>query len=215
MSRMRDFLKGVPGAMRSAYAGGMWVFHALAFAATAAIVLSGTDWSFYLATRHPAWGGLVALAGIGGFFLPLILPAAMYLRGRARKDARLMRVATTFAEASLAAWLIIAAYKTLTGRIQPDVTGLALMTDVSRGFQFGVFRNGIFWGWPSHHTGVAFAGAIVLYQSLRGRFARVAPVIWAAIVGAGAAVGFHWLSDVVAGVLVGSATGYGVWRTRR
>ncbi len=199
--------------IHASYRGRLWMLHVAGCIATAAIVLSSLDWQFYQATRHPALRILVAVAGLGGFLVPVLLPAWLYASGRSRRIAERVRLATSLFYASASVWIIVAAYKAITGRLHPDALGVGI--DISQGFQFGLWRHGIFWGWPSHHTAVAAAGATVLYLMLRRTSWRVAAVIWACVVGAGAAVGFHWLSDVVAGALVGIAAGYAAVRMAR
>ena len=116
------------------------------------------------------------------------------------------------AVAEMAAFLIAAAYKALTGRLQPN---LANGADISHAFQFGILRHGIFWGWPSSHTIVAFAGAVVVMLSARSRAARAIAILYALIIGFGASVGFHWFSDVVAGAVLGTLMAFKTQRDAR
>ena len=109
------------------------------------------------------------------------------------------------AVAETAACLIAAAYKAFTGRLQPN---LANGVDISHAFQFGILHNGIFWGWPSSHTIVAFSGAMVIVLSARSRVARAISILYAFIIGFGASVGFHWFSDVVAGAFLGTLVAF-------
>ncbi|MDB5224898.1 MAG: hypothetical protein JWO43_520 [Candidatus Adlerbacteria bacterium] len=211
----RLFLDKLPQRLLAPYRGYFWVWHIVVVGVTAVLVLTGFDWWFFEATRSKALYWLVMLAGIGGFFVPILLPIALYVWGRKHKDRNFLNIATGVAQASLIAWIIIAVYKTFTGRIQPELLTTLGSTDISRGFQFGFFENGIFWGWPSHHMAVAVAGATVLYLAWRHPAARSGALLWAAIVGAGAAVGFHWFSDVVAGAIIGAAVGTAVWRDIR
>lgn len=186
----------------------MW--HVAAAGITGALVLTGFDWHFFEATRSAALYPLIMLAGIGGFLVPVLLPLALYVWGR-RGNERYTRAAIATAKAAAVSWVIIAVYKALTGRVQPEFAS-GVGVDISRGFQFGFFEHGIFWGWPSHHTAVAFAVAAVLYLTLRNSAARAVAVAWAIVVAAGASVGFHWFSDVVAGAIVGAVVGVAVWQ---
>jgi membrane-associated phospholipid phosphatase len=198
--------------MLAPYRGHFWIWHVVAAGITAALVLAGFDWWFFQATRHDALYRLIMLAGIGGFFVPLLLPVGLYIWSQKRKDAIALRAAVGTAQAAVVSWIIIAVYKTFTGRIQPEFLTTFETADGSRNFQFGFFEHGIFWGWPSHHTAVAVAGATVLYLAYRHPAVRLVAVAWATIVAAGAAVGFHWLSDAVAGAIVGVVVGVAIWR---
>lgn len=194
------------------YRGYLWIWHIIAAIITAVIVFTGFDWWFFRQTRSDFFLTLVMVGGIGGMLVPVVVPIFLYLRGKKRKDKHLIRTAAAVAQASGIAWIIVAVYKVFTGRIQPDFLFTQDITSMSSGFQFGFFEHGIFWGWPSHHTVVAVAGATVLYLALRHSVVRAGAVAWAVIVATGAAVGFHWFSDMVAGVIIGIVVGVAVWR---
>lgn len=202
MAIFRTLFSGVSKRVLLPFRGRLWVWHVLAAGITAVLVLGGFDWWFFQATRAELLYPLAIVAGIGGFFVPIILPIVLYIRGRRFKDQNTLRTASAFAQASLITWVIVAIYKIFTGRIQPEFTTTLHTLDISRNFQFGFFEHGIFWGWPSHHTSVAVAGAVVLYLALHRSSKRFLALLWAIIVAAGASVSFHWFSDVIAGVIV-------------
>ena len=56
--------------------------------------------------------------------------------------------------------LISSAYKAVTGRVHPAHT---IGEDISADFRFGWMRGGVFWGWPSSHTTIAFAMAVTVF----------------------------------------------------
>lgn len=186
-------------------------YHACAIAVTAALVFSGGDWAFFEATRNATFGCLVFGAGIGGFFVPILLPLAMYLWGEYRGDAGFMRAGATVFQAGAIAWLVSSTYKAFTGRLQPEFLTTYGTTDISHAFNFGFWQHGIFWGWPSSHACVAVAGAVALALIFPRNWALgAAAIAYAIFVAAGAAIGFHWLSDVLAGCLIGYAVGASV-----
>ena len=94
--------------------------------------------------------------------------------GEATRNRRLITIAWALGQAALLAYLITSCYKAITGRRPPPFHGhvgtLALngpaLTDSSHGFQFGFLKGGIFWGWPSGHTTVAFSMALCLIDAL-------------------------------------------------
>lgn len=198
---MDGFLRSVARVILSSFLGyGLWIHIAVALS-TALLVLSGADWAYYQATRSTALVGVVIFSAAAGFIMPVVGPLLLYFLARARQDPRAHLMVQNVAVAEMAACLIAAAYKAVTGRLQPN---LANGADISRGFQFGILCNGIFWGWPSSHTIVAFSAAVVIVLSVRSRVARAISILYALIIGFGASVGFHWLSDVVAGALLGT-----------
>ena len=179
---------------------------------TALIVFTGFDWWFFRHTRSEVFLPIVMIGGVSGMLVPVLLPIFLYIRGKQKKNKQLLRTAVAVAQAAATAWIIVAVYKVFTGRIQPDFLFQNDNASVSSGFQFGFFEHGIFWGWPSHHTVVAVAVATVLYRASPSSFVRMSAVAWAGIVAAGAAVGFHWFSDMVAGFIIGVAVGIALWK---
>lgn len=182
--------------------------HAIAISLTFVIVSSGFDWYVYEATRSTLWHPVVWIAGIGGFFIPVLVPLVLYLVGEFRHDETLMRIAGRIAQAVILASLLAILYKALTGRIEPDFIYVIGANDISREFQFGFLRHGIFWGWPSSHAAVACAGAFTLARLMRTRWITYTAAAYALIICIGAAVGFHWLSDVIAGAIFGTLVGF-------
>lgn len=85
--------------------------------------------------------------------------------------------------------------------------------DTSRAFQFGFGQGGIFWGWPSSHTTVAFATAFALISLIPRSKWRWLALIYAFFIGLGVSVTIHWFSEFVAGALIGAAVGLAVGKT--
>ena len=205
---LKQFFCGLPTNLLACFRGANLLSHALAIALTFVLVMTGADWWFYVHTRYPLLHPLVYAAGLGGFFVPVLVPVCLYIVGEMRKDARMMVVAGALAQAALIAYLISIFYKTFTGRIQPDFIYSIGTSDITHEFHFGILHNGIFWGWPSSHAAVAFALAAalwVLYE--RAPIGRYIALLYAILVAIGAAIGFHWLSDVLAGAIIGTLAG--------
>jgi membrane-associated phospholipid phosphatase len=199
---VRAFMHRLPHRLAACYAGYRWVWHLVAVVLTAALVLSGADWWFFAHTRDILLS-LVIIAGLGGFIMPFAVALGLYATGR-------KRAGVVFGQASFLGWFITSFYKVFTGRTQPEFITHAQAADYTHAFNFGLLKHGIFFGWPSSHAATAVAGAVALWLVWRNTAGRVAIVAWAAVVCAGAAIGFHWLSDVVAGVIIGAVAGYAV-----
>jgi membrane-associated phospholipid phosphatase len=195
----------------------LW-WHALAIVLTLVIVTSGLDWSYYQATRgrvffRLAWpavalGGLVPLFGIG----------ILLIAGLAAKSRRLMTAAWALGQAALLGYLIASVYKAFTGRLPPPPfrsgPGAARLPDPSHGFQLGFLKGGIFWGWPSSHTTIAFAmAACLIALHPRNKLLVCLALLYAFSVGLGVSVTIHWLSEFVAGAIIGSVIGTTVGRS--
>jgi len=90
------------------------------------------------------------------------------------------------------------------------------LTDSSHGFQLGFLKGGVFWGWPSSHTTVAFAMSVCLIQLFpKNKILTVSALIYAFYLGLSVSVSIHWLTEFVAGAIIGSVIGKVVGRCFR
>lgn len=182
-------------------------WHVLAIALTLFLVETGADWKYFLLTRSLWHYGL--FSAVVGFFVPAIIPALLLLWGSLRSSAVHIRAAYTVAIAEALGYLISIFYKCFSGRSAPDYFSYSPGHDISADFHFGILGNGVFWGWPSSHTAVAFAMAaalVVLFP--RNRAIRIAAPLYALWIGIGVSMSIHWLSDFAAGAIFGSLAGY-------
>ena len=132
-------------------------------------------------------------------FLPITLPLILLATGSLSKSFRTKNTALALGQAALLGLFISSFYKAFTGRIPPPhIFGHALpghLVDTSHGFRFGFLRGGMFWGWPSSHTTVAFAMAITLWKLYpESRIIRYGAVLYALYVGIGVSMTIHWFS---------------------
>ena len=77
-------------------------------------------------------------------------------------------------------------------------------------------KGGIFWGWPSSHTTIAFAMSVCLITLIpKSRPILILALVYAFYVGLSVSVSIHWLSEFVAGAIIGSVIGKVVGRCFR
>lgn len=189
----------------------------MAISLTAIIVLTSLDWQYFLAVRNPILNAVFMPALLLGFLLPVLLPLGLLVAGETKRHKKMSLYGAALFQASALGWLISSLYKSFTGRVQPDLLNLAI--DSSRNWNFGFWEHGIFWGWPSSHTTVAFAlsvSLIVLVGWKRKGLVFLA-IIYAFYVGFATSLGIHWLSEFVAGAIIGSVIGVTVgrwWKVR-
>jgi membrane-associated phospholipid phosphatase len=220
---MPDLLHRLPRNALASFTGRNLLWHALAIGLTIAIVMSGLDWSYYLATRGKAIQSLVRPAIILGTFVPVLGILLILMIGEVCKNRRLITTAWALGQAALLGYLISCCYKAFTGRLPPPFHGFRMsamnegsLVDSSHGFQFGFLKSGIFWGWPSSHTTVAFAMAaclIALYPKNRQLIFLAS--FYALYIGWSVSVSIHWLSEFVAGAIIGSVIGTVVGKSFR
>lgn len=200
---IRDFLHRIVSNVIAVFRRKNLLWHGLAMVLTIALVVSGADWWFFEHTRSDVFYVLIMGAGIGGFFIPVIVPVGIYFWGEFSKNRALMIMGAAAGQAAIIAYMVSILYKIVTGRTQPEFLTHYSAVDITRDFHFGFWQNGIFWGWPSSHTAVAFAVSFAIIFLTRATAVRATALCYALFIALGAGVGFHWLSDVVAGAIFG------------
>jgi PAP2 superfamily len=201
--------------IRRCYSWKNIAWQVLAVVLTYFIVTSGFDWYWFTHTRSPLLQDWLFPAAIIGGLLPILLPITFFWVGKVRKSARATMLGYATMQAALAGLLISSFYKIFTGRIPPpfDSTN-PLAVDISRQFNFGFLREGLFWGWPSSHTTVAFAVAVTLFILYKNRsLIKYGALLIALYIGIGVSTNIHWFSEFVAGVIIGSIIGVVVGRS--
>jgi len=186
----------------------MLLWHLLFIALTFILVRSGFDWWYFSVTRSPVlreW--MFPSAPIGGL-VPLMVPLVLILSGYITSRARLALTGWALGQAALLGSLLSSTYKAFTGRVHPEHFAGA---DISHVFQFGWLRGGVFWGWPSSHTTIAFAMAVTVGTLFpQRRWLGGLALVYALYIGLGVSMTIHWCSDFVAGAILGSVIGVAV-----
>lgn len=220
---MNQFVKSLVPNIVNTFRGKNILWHLLAIVLTIIIVTTNFDWIYFTATRSSAITTIAFPAVILGTFLPLVIPLLYFLFGILRHNSFTLLKGWAIGQAAFLGWLISSFYKSFTGRIPPPLAFRVLsdniqttLTNTSHGFQFGFWRGGIFWGWPSSHTTVAFAMAlcIVMIYPKNKKVAFLA-LLYALYVGLSVSVTIHWLSEFVAGAIIGSVIGVVVGKNFR
>jgi membrane-associated phospholipid phosphatase len=144
----------------------------------------------------PLWA-VRALAHGGDLLTLVVLVAILLACGLLARQSRVTRAATVLASALGATALVVLSLKWLASRGPHGVF-----------HGFGAAENGVMF--PSGHTAMAFAACTVLGLV----WPRLRWPVWAVAIGVAISrvVLIHFLSDVVAGALIGAAVGQGVAR---
>ena len=204
--------------LRDSFTGTNLLWHSAGIVLTAALVESGADAQTqeYFA-RHRALDPYTVPAVWLGYFVPIALGGGLALHGYAAKNRDTRAAGSAVLQATVIAVATTSLLKAVTGRPNPDPSKDPDMLSASHRFRFGLLRGGIHYGWPSGHLGVNTAAMTSL--------AFYYPDSWAVALAAGSYLGYlafgvtahegstmHWLSDVVAGSLMGFAIGSAVGR---
>lgn len=202
---MKAFFKTLPRNIILCFKGQNILWHLAAIILTAIIVVSGFDWYYFVLARSMGWRSFIFPALVLGNLLPIAVPVIIIFVSKAFRDAKLGITGWAIGQAALIGAIIAATYKAFTGRIHPPFT---TAVDTSHGFRFGFMRGGIFWGWPSSHTTVAFAMAIALAMLYpKNKAVLYCSLLYALYIGISVSMRIHWFSEFAAGVIIGSVVG--------
>lgn len=204
-------------------------------------VISGLDWmwNWYVHIYVNAVVGdvvdVLAVADMLGFVLaPLVIVgcvlASVFAKEKEKKEwwGKALRAVVY---AIVAALVLSTAIKVVAGRESPPhfhtSSGLPRMetwVDNSRAFHFGFMNEQVFGGYPSSHATVYMALTVVLAHVVCSRRKEGALehrdkiVLWvmyavAVFISLGVALGHHWLTESVAGMMLGLMIGRVVVRS--
>jgi len=206
---MPGFFYQLPKNIVRCFKGYNLLWHFLAIVLTCIIVISDFDWYYFISSQKSILRTLFFPAIRLGMILPIVVPLILLAAGVLRKDFKIKNTAFALGQAAMLGLAISSVYKAFTGRIPPPYfRGHAALVDSSHGFRFGFLRGGMFWGWPSSHTTVAFAMAVVLWKLYpENKLVRYSAMFYAFYVGIGVSIRIHWFSEFVAGAIIGSIIG--------
>jgi membrane-associated phospholipid phosphatase len=102
-------------------------------------------------------------------------------------------------QAAILALGVTSTIKFFTGRRPPGITDQDPdFLDYSGDWAFGIMNRGVFNGWPSGHTAVAFAMAAALTELYPESWGlKIDAYSYTVFIGAGMSLMAHWLSDSV------------------
>ena len=184
------------------------VLQIVTYLVTYLIVISGFDWNYFIFVQtHSFTEYLSPAIGIGGL-VPIFGLPVLYFFAKIRKQEKLLVITWALAQAAAFGWLVSSLYKAFTGRVQPPHGLVTTLIDTSRDWNFGFLQHGIFWGWPSSHTTVAFAMSFTLVTLFPKRKDILTySLLYALYIGLGVSVQIHWFSEFAAGAIIGSLIG--------
>jgi len=192
----------------------MIVWHFIAIMLTCISVASGCDWRYFVLTRDPTLRSWMFPAVPIGGLLPIALPLVLIAVGGATGRAAPRLTGWAISQAEVIGAIVAASYKAVTGRAHPLHS---VDTDLTHIFRFGLLRGGVFWGWPSSHTTIAFAMAVTLFTLFptKQKWVGWLAIAYALYVGLGVSMTIHWFSDFLAGAIFGSVIGVVVGKNFR
>jgi membrane-associated phospholipid phosphatase len=184
---------------------------------TVVCIETGLDWKW----RNSAYNtGLSDFGRPGlyiGYVVPAITPLIMYTTGRFIHDEKLQITGLALAQSLVLTLAIQSPLKMITGRALPGIVTELDHTRSSRtedfSTEFDWFNFNFIGGWPSGHTANAFAAAATIAELYTDNIPlKIAVYSYAALIGFGTTLDVHWVSEALAGALIGYAIGKTVGR---
>lgn len=174
----------------------------------------------YFQKHNPLTNAFGDVTVLVGYIVPIVVPATIYAIGAIDDQSELTTAGAAAIQAVVVQTVVVATLKWLTDRAAPFPNGdpnekrwtSGLLTDSEHADDWNFNPFDIEWAldWPSGHT----ASNIALVSSLVAFYPDEIwlPIIgypFALAIGIGMVEGdFHWLSDVVAGALIGHVIGW-------
>lgn len=210
ISSLKPFFYRIWQNFRKIFSKSNLIWHAAAIFFTFISVVFGFDRFYFENTRSLALFYILIPSAVLGFAVPILTPVILLIIGKVKRSKRALNAGYAITQSAALAWLVSSAYKALTGRSHPDVSSFVMSSSsnaVIEEFHFGFFREGIFWGWPSSHTAVAFAIAFTLISLFPNRKIKASALFYAFYIGIGVSATIHWFSDFAAGAILGTLIG--------
>jgi membrane-associated phospholipid phosphatase len=193
-------------------------FHLGALAATMIMVNTGTDYVIY--RQFKPWDKTRPYffpSIITGTSCWLMIAAPMFCYGYFRPNTESLGGAYALFQSTLISIVYATLLKAFTGRPAPEEKWYLNMRRESSVFRFGFLRGGIFYGWPGGHVMITTATIATLAWYYPDKWWISIPgalLIAYTMVGVTVHNG-HWMSDNIAGLLMGYAIGSTVGRSFR
>lgn len=190
-----------------------WLYYLLGAGLGYALIHKGIDWNwFQFFSLHHEFQYVLIGAAIIGMIMPAIGPIILF-KGMRRQDKKLIESGRALIQAVMIALLISSVIKAFTGRFPPEPFSRSTVEDFSNHLRFGFLEGGIFEGWPSGHTMTAFAMIAIVVCIHRS---NVNLIVIACLYGMymliGVSATIHWLSDSLAGAIIGTSIGLTISR---
>ncbi|MDD3486991.1 MAG: phosphatase PAP2 family protein [Candidatus Moranbacteria bacterium] len=211
------FFRNISKNIARVFSGWNLVWILAAFVLTGILVFSGFDWRYFELTRNAILQNILWPAVLLGGFVPMFGILPFWLLSSWAKKRKLEIVAFAVGQAVVLGWLVSSFFKFFTGRPEPPgIIAGGLISDTSHIFRFGLGRGGIFFGWPSSHTAVAFSMALALITLRpKDKFLKYIALAYAFYIGIGVSATIHWFSDFLAGAIAGAVIGAVVGKSFR
>jgi membrane-associated phospholipid phosphatase len=204
---------GIGNNVLNSFKGGNLYLHLAGIASSALLITTNADYHIERFFNQHEGFGIAARPVIKiATYFPFVIGSSLYAYGKIKNDNQAVGASFAVLQSSLIAFIYNSFLKAITGRPHPNWQNNDDMLSLSKTFQFGFMRGGIFWGWPSGHTSSTMAVVSALTNFYPDKtwlkivgYSYVAYMIFA--VSSLNRGGMHWFSDAIAAAFMSYAIG--------
>lgn len=180
---------------------------------TYVLIETGADWScavFY--NNNELFVYLASPFVLLGMFVPIIIIGYYLYKWRSMKQERFQVQFKRSLYSFIFTYVFMTVLKVFTNRVDMEPFEPIGTVDTSGQFRFGFMNSNSWWesfseGWPSGHTMIAVGMAIAIHPLIKSKFWRSTNITYPILVAWSVSTAFHWLSDVIAGGVIGIIVG--------
>lgn len=177
------------------------------------LIETGVDWRcavFY--NRHELFVYIASPFVLLGMFVPIVIIGYYLYQWKSLKQARFQVQFKRSLYSFIFTYVFMTVLKVFTNRVDMEPFEPIGEVDTSGEFRFGFMNSNSWWesfseGWPSGHTMIAIGMAIAIHPLIKSRFWNSINIIYPILVAWSVSTAFHWLSDVIAGGVIGIIVG--------
>lgn len=187
-------------------------YYILIIALTSIILYFNLDWAYHIWITSHTPRSILFIGDLLGFILPPLFIIAAYFYNYKRFNRFSFELYRRVFSSILLAISATTLVKIFTNRVGPPFRGdSALWVNDSMNFHFGFMEQSFIGGYPSSHAAVFFTLFFIFYfWSFKFKFKSIITLtlfVLASFISFSVSLGFHWISDVVAGIIFGYVTG--------
>jgi membrane-associated phospholipid phosphatase len=174
---------------------------------------TGIDWRAAVYYNHNEL--FVYLASpfvILGMFIPIVIIGYYIFQWRSTREEKYQIQFKRSLYSFMFTYVLMTLLKVFTNRVDMEPFEPIGSIDTSGEFRFGFMNSNSWWesfseGWPSGHTMIAVGMAIAIHPLIKSGFWRSINIVYPILVAWSVSTAFHWLSDVIAGGVIGVIVG--------
>lgn len=174
---------------------------------------TGIDWRAAVYYNHNEL--FVYLASpfvILGMFIPIVIIGYYIYQWRSTREEKYQIQFKRSLYSFMFTYVLMTLLKVFTNRVDMEPFEPIGSIDTSGEFRFGFMNSNSWWesfseGWPSGHTMIAVGMAIAIHPLIKSRFWKTVNIVYPILVAWSVSTAFHWLSDVIAGGVIGIIAG--------